>query len=248
MQNKHSTIFAMKNNKIQFHFFQFLSKKRLLSLMYRITFIFFFLLFANSSQNIFAQANQDVRLAHQYYQNGEYEKAVTLYEQLYKDNPNSSGYYRNYYKSLLAMKDFETAEKVVKKQMKKRKDDPNLYVDLGLLYKNQDLTEKAETQFDKALNMAKQNQIPSLAITFSNFDEQKYAVKAYLKGRKQGNNPKQYGYELARAYSKIGDIPNMISGYLDYVVVQPQQIQQQPPLLRSIMAFAFNKLESEYLA
>ena len=194
--------------------------------MYRITLLFFFILLFNETPLIFAQSNQDVRLAHQYYRNGEYEKAVVLYEQLYKDNPNSSGYYRNYYKSLLAMKDFETAEKVVKKQMKKRKKDPNLYVDLGLLYKNQDQTEQAEKEFDKALGMAEKMQISSLGVTFSNFDEQQYAVKAYLKGRELMGDPKMFGYELARAYSKIGDIPNMISGYLDYLVVQPKQVQR----------------------
>ena len=208
--------------------------------MYRITFIFFFVFFVQSTQIAFAQNNQDVRLAHQYYQNGEYEKAVDLYGQLYKDNPNSSGYYRNYYKSLLAMKDFETAEKVIKKQMKKVKDDPNLYVDLGLLYKNQDLVEKAEEQFDKALDMADKMQISSLAITFSNFDEQHYAVKSYLKGRKLMNDPKMFGYELARAYSKIGDNPNMIAAYLDYVAVQPQQIQRVKTALYKVIGVEEN--------
>ncbi len=208
--------------------------------MYRITLLFFFILLFNETPLIFAQSNQDVRLAHQYYRNGEYEKAVVLYEQLYKDNPNSSGYYRNYYKSLLAMKDFETAEKVVKKQMKKRKKDPNLYVDLGLLYKNQDQTEQAEKEFDKALGMAEKMQISSLGVTFSNFDEQQYAVKAYLKGRELMGDPKMFGYELARAYSKIGDIPNMISGYLDYLVVQPKQVQRIKTALYKVIGVEEN--------
>ncbi len=178
------------------------------------------------SAALLAQTNEDIRLAHDYYQRGEYQKAVVLYEKLYKKNNGHRHHYSNYFKSLLAIKDFDNAEKLIKKQMKKSKDNPLFYVDMGKLYQNKDENQKAEEQFEEALKMAKSQDIPSLANNFANAEEHDFAIKTYLRGRELNKDDRAFSYELARAYSKKGNTPEMIRSYLDYAVVLPKNIQR----------------------
>ncbi|OWY20553.1 hypothetical protein C7N43_07885 [Sphingobacteriales bacterium UPWRP_1] len=180
-----------------------------------------------TSLALFAQDNlqQDLRLAQQYTRQGEYEKAASIYERLYEQNPKSSMYYRNYYNALLAVKDFTRAEELVKKQLKQDKNDPTLYIDLGLLLKGQSKVEEAEAEFEKALKMAKDNQIQNIASVFSNADEHNYAIKAYLKGRELFKDSRMFARELAQEYKQTGDTNNAISCYLDYAAIQPDHIQ-----------------------
>lgn len=180
-----------------------------------------------TSLALFAQDNlqQDLRLAQQYTRQGEYEKAASIYERLYEQNPKSSMYYRNYYNALLAVKDFTRAEELVKKQLKQDKNDPTLYIDLGLLLKGQSKVEEAEAEFEKALKMSKDNQIQNIASVFSNADEHNYAIKAYLKGRELFKDSRMFARELAQEYKQTGDTNNAISCYLDYAAIQPDHIQ-----------------------
>src|SRR3954463_15755308 len=82
----------------------------------------------------FAQGNLDESLAAEYYQKGEYDKAATLYKRLLDGNSESALYYDSYLNCLLKLKDYETAEKELKKLIKKNQN-PLLYqVDLGYVY------------------------------------------------------------------------------------------------------------------
>ena len=57
----------------------------------------------------------DEQLAAQYYQAGEYDKAVIYYQKLYDKTPISI-YYEYYLNCLILTKDYKKAEKTVKKQ------------------------------------------------------------------------------------------------------------------------------------
>jgi predicted Zn-dependent protease len=52
-------------------------------------------------------------------------------KKLWNKTPANSIYYQNYVKCLTELKQYDDAEKVVKKQMKKFPDDLTYYVDLG---------------------------------------------------------------------------------------------------------------------
>ena len=49
----------------------------------------------------------DEKLAAQFYENGEYEKAEGLYKRLHKQNRNSIYIYENYLNTLLALKELK---------------------------------------------------------------------------------------------------------------------------------------------
>src|SRR5688500_4868315 len=120
------------------------------------------------SISAFAQgkANADEQLAQQYFQDKEYEKAADLYAGLYKKRPDV--FYSNYLQCLLQLKEYKTAEKIIKKQINFFSDQLSFYVDLGILYGIMGEQDKARKQFETSIDKltANQEQIFSLANTF----------------------------------------------------------------------------------
>ena len=64
-----------------------------------------------------AQTETTEKLAIQYYQDKEYEKAVELFEVLYNNNPGPL-YYSYYFDCLIQTGDYKRAEKFLNKQIK----------------------------------------------------------------------------------------------------------------------------------
>lgn len=79
----------------------------------RLVFIFSILFISN---HLFSQSN-DLQLAQQYYAKGEFDKAVTYYEKVYKKDGSYTVFTR-YFDCLNKIGDTKTAEKVIKKQIK----------------------------------------------------------------------------------------------------------------------------------
>ena len=200
--------------------------------MKKITFLLFFVCLllsmptmAQGSKKNPQQLQQDVNLAQQYLTNGDFEKASLLYKGLYDDNEKNTFYYRQYLKSLLGLKSYTEAEKLVKKQLKNNKSDPTLNIDLGLVYKESERPDDAKQQFESTIKNARQEEILGLAGNFITNDLNDYAIAAYTKGRELSKNDKLYAYEMALAYQRNGDISNQIKNYLDYAVTTPSQVQ-----------------------
>ena len=76
----------------------------------------------------FAQ-NNDQRLAYQYYINGDYEKAVILYEEINKKS-FSLNTYNPFFTSLINLNRFLEAEKIARKQYSKNNARLNFFADL----------------------------------------------------------------------------------------------------------------------
>ena len=108
--------------------------------------IFIFICF--SSLLVFSQ-NTEEKLAAQFFENQEFEKAADLYKKLYKENSSSIYIYENYLNTLLALEEQKTAEKLVEKQIKKHPKRLNTLVDLGYVYLKFDEKERAEKYYEK---------------------------------------------------------------------------------------------------
>ena len=198
---------------------------------------------------VMAQQNQDLKLAQQYFNKGEYEKATPLYKKLYETANTNSYYYKNYLKCLVAVKDFEAATKLIKKQRKKRKGDPTLLIDMGYIYKQQDQPEKANAEFDKAISQldSKSNSIRNMANSFNQLEEPDYAIQCYLKGKELTKDPNAFSYELANSFKKAGEYNKMIEHYLNYVSVQPEKEQTVKNEFQKVIGFEKHRdaLESQ---
>lgn len=168
------------------------------------------------SFSISGSAQQKYKLAQQYYNSGEYEKAAQLYESLYQDNPQNTFYFNLYIQCLIDLRDYETASGIILAELKKAPKESSLYVTYGNLLEKQGQTEKADQEYKKAiLNLtANQGIIANLARTFTNLAKYDLAIETYLKGEKLTQVENLYVYSVADLYRRKGDTPEMIKYYI----------------------------------
>lgn len=171
-----------------------------------------------------AQPGNDAQLAQQYYQMGEYEKAASLYEKLYNKN-NNPGFYHGYFNSLIMLKDYEQAEKLVKKAIKREGENSILLADLGYVYDQSGDQAKATQYYEEAIKQmpADQNAIANLANKFVSRQQNNLAIETFQKGRKTTGNP--YAFELANLYSATGNYGAMVEEYLDLLLQNEGYLQ-----------------------
>ncbi|MCF0206224.1 MAG: hypothetical protein HUK15_02240, partial [Bacteroidales bacterium] len=137
------------------------------------------------SQNQNTQTT-NMQLASKYYQNGEYDKALTLYEDLY----NSTGYknYRDMYLSCLSLTaQFDAAEKFLRKELKKKKNDINLMIDLAVVLQKTNRKTESDEYFQKAkeLALANESSVQSTATALRVYRQHQQLIDLYLEAKKK---------------------------------------------------------------
>ena len=186
--------------------------------------ILIFICCITSFSSLIAQKANDEKLAMQFYEQKQYDKAATYFDNLYDKNPDA--YFTYYYKCLVAIKEYSKAEKIIKKQIKRNETAFYLYVWLGKLYKIQNNPEKEKEQYNKAIKelIPLQNYVFVLAHAFE--DEELYddALEVYKKGRKETRDSYPYYYEIAELYKKKGDLKAMVNEYLDAIEFRESEL------------------------
>ncbi len=159
---------------------------------------------------------QDSRLAHQYFQSGEYEKAAVILKKLFEKNQNSDYYFQKYIEALIAMEDYEKAESEVKSEIKKHPKYMQLYVTYGNLLERQFREEEANKQYDLAIeNLPPDiNIINKLGNSFLRLARYDQAIEVYKKGSEIMNNDRQFAYNIADLHKRKGEIKEMIKYYI----------------------------------
>ena len=170
------------------------------------------------SLNIFAQKDSDERLAIQYYQNKEYEKAAELFKKCY-DKKSDLYIYSYYYQTLLELQRYKDLEKVVKKQQQVLPSSQRVKVDLAYVYERSGQTDKAQKEYQRALNEmpARENAIKELYNAFLVRGQKEYAADALVKGRKLLKNNKLFSKELTRIYIQMNQPAKVIDEALALV-------------------------------
>jgi tetratricopeptide (TPR) repeat protein len=205
-------------------------------------FIFFVLMF---SLNVCGQ--QKYKLANEYYNSGEYEKAAKLYEDLYKENPKSKVYFNWYIQCLIDLKSYDDAQKIVSQELKKSPDDVSLYVTNGNLLERQGFIDKSEAEYRKAIDKLDPDptNISNLANNFTNLAKYDLAIETFLKGEKLAKIENLFVYNLADLYRRQGDVKNMIKYYLTAAEME-QSIQNiQTSLQRYITDADYVELQRQ---
>jgi tetratricopeptide (TPR) repeat protein len=205
----------------------------------RVLFLSVFCLLS-SVFSAFSQGQNNLELATQYFTTGEYDKAAVYYEKQYNADP--FGTYELYLRCLNLLKDYDKAEKLIKKQMKKNPADLILYVDLGKLYLNENnpdkSADKAKQQFDKAIKSLPPdvNQVINLGNAFVEIQEFDRAIEAYQAGRKLLREAYPFNFELAELYAQQGDQQKMIDEYLDVLNYNEQYFANLQAILQNKIA------------
>jgi tetratricopeptide (TPR) repeat protein len=174
--------------------------------------------------NVNAQKNVDDKLAMQYYEQKQFDKAAAYFEKLYDKQPDA--YFTYYFKCLIETKDYKTAEKITKRQIKHSDANTHLYVKLGTVYRLMENPDKEKDQYNKAVKevIPEQNFIFALAHAFEDEELYDYAIEVYKKGRKQTAASYPYFYEIAEVYKKKGDLKAMVNEYLDAVEFRESEL------------------------
>jgi tetratricopeptide (TPR) repeat protein len=168
---------------------------------------------------------QSPQLAEQYFQNGEYEKAVVLYDKLNQQNQGDI-FFERYVQCLMNLERYDECEKILTRQIKKEPQKVSLYVSLGALYEQQNKPEKAEEQYKKALEKLPSDRfvIATLAESFSVSGKYDWAIKTYEKGSQLLKNKNIYAFNLAELYGRQNESTKMIDMYLNSLVESPQNV------------------------
>lgn len=159
-------------------------------------------------QLLFAQTN-DEQLAAQYFSEGDYEKAVSLYKKIYKEKSSSVYIYENYLQCLLALKDEKEAVSLVKKQIRKERSSLNYKVDLGYVYQSLDQEERSEEYFNELIQDYENDQrgISQLAQAFLRRRYTDKAISCFERGV-QKHGYQYYWSSLINLYRASGDYKN----------------------------------------
>jgi len=195
-----------------------------------------------------AQPGTDEQLAAQYFQQGDFAKAILYYEKLHRKTPNTY-YYEQLLKSYRGLSDMEAAEKLVKEQLRRSNGEPRYMIDLGGVYKAAGEPEKAEKEYDKALRQigGDQNMVRTVANAFQQANELDRALEAYERGSRALPAGQSFAYEIASLYGAKGDMPRMVSAYMDLLALNEGYIQAVQNALSRTIDFEVSDERSEVL-
>ncbi|MGZ3823232.1 MAG: tetratricopeptide repeat protein, partial [Mucilaginibacter sp.] len=142
--------------------------------------IYAFLVFSCVS-GVFAQDNE-VLLAKQFVANGEPQKALDIYQKLYKQD--NDRYFNVYVNTLLELKKFDEAESLTKKMIRKHPGDHQYIITLGTAYTQQGEVDKANTLYDDLIRTLApdQGEIAALASQFYQNANIEYAIRIFQQG------------------------------------------------------------------
>ena len=172
--------------------------------------------------------SQDSRLANEYYQSGEYEKAVSIYKRLYDAQPNSYFYFGRYIESLLALDQYQNAELEILRQIDKQPTHMQLYVTLGNVRERQFRPDEAEDAYRQAIaNIPPDiSVISNLGNAFTRLAKYDMAIEAFEKGSRLIGNEQIFAYSLADLYNRKGDTAKMIKYYIISSENSPNQLER----------------------
>lgn len=191
---------------------------------------------------------QDLNLANQYYNNGEFEKAAALYGQLLERDERNDAFFNRYVECLLNLERYDECEKTIKKQLRKAPENVSLYVTYGNLFERMDKTDEANAQYQRAIekmapDYASVNRLAALFMSSAKFD---WATQTYERGSQLLKDPNRFAFNLGELYRRKGDPTKMIEYYLNALNADPGRLPTIQTLLARYLAPSdFSELQTQ---
>ncbi len=194
------------------------------------------------------QAQIDEQLASQYYREQEYEKARDLYRKLY-DRTDMSHYFQQYIECLLALQDYDKAERELKSYAKKN---PNYYkatVDLIYVYLQQGKDDRAKKQFDEVIKYLPDHAptIRNLSYSFQTRGLYDMALSVFEKGNSLFDGKETFYMDQAYIYQTTANYQEAFRYYFLELEVHPGQYNNIRNRLQTIMFYDVNNSISDEL-
>ncbi len=166
---------------------------------------------------------QDDQLARNYLDQGEYEKALKTYQQLFKQSPGNSTFFYGLVTAYQQLEDFTSAEALLQERLQRTPNNPTLFIELGYNSSLQQQNEKAREYNRRALDVLEEqpNYTYSVARTFEKYSLLDEAAEAYHIGKRLSPDVK-FDLPLARIYGEQGKLEQMFTAYLDLIDKEPE--------------------------
>lgn len=179
---------------------------------------FFYILFFCCSISF----GQSFSLGENYLDQGEYEKAKSIFKSLYEKQPRSQKYLLAYTKALTELEQLDEAEEVLLNYLKSTNRYPNIDVELGQIYQRQDKNDLAEKRYQIAIESISEN--PNFAYSvgqaFQEYNLLDEAAMVYEKANEL--QPRiNYKIQLARIYGEQGNLEKMFQNYIYLILESP---------------------------
>ena len=173
--------------------------------------------------SLFASA-QNEQLANNYFDRGEFEKALVSYEELLKMQPGNSNYFQRVVECYQELEQFAKAEKTIQERMDKYRQN-TLLVELGYNYQLQKNDAKATKYYKEAIDKIKSNasEVYGIAYLFERKVLVDYALLAYQTAIEK--EPKMsFNFQMALLYGQKGNTDLMIEMFLAESFQNPQNL------------------------
>lgn len=179
-----------------------------------------------------AQPGTEDKLALEYFNSGEFEKAAGLYEKLYEKTPANEVYYHNLLASYKSLNDLKSAEKLAKRQVSRFSKEAHFQVDLGLIYREEGDEKAAKKQFEQALKdlIPLPDKVNRLAGAFSAAKETDYAIRAYEQGEAYSGKG-TYAFEIADLTIRKGDYVTAADKLVQLLAAVPGSLSRVQAML-----------------
>ncbi|HEX7366620.1 MAG TPA: tetratricopeptide repeat protein [Pelobium sp.] len=180
----------------------------------------FFLLLCFYSAKSQSSLN-NIELARQYYNSGEYDKSLAIYQNLYQSKGGDDLYFDEYFNTLLKLKKYANAEKIISKKIKTNF---KYGINLGQLYLEKGESEKADKAFNDVLSKLPKDEfaISDIANSFYSIANYDYAIKTFLTGRKLLKDENAFSYDLINLYRFKKQKTELTEEVLNVLSKQPE--------------------------
>ena len=167
---------------------------------------------------------QNEQLANNYFDRGEFEKALISYQDLLKTQIGNFNYFQRVVECYQQLQQYDKAQKAIEDQLERFKQNQVL-VELGYNYQLQKNQEKATKYYDQAISKIKKNavEVYGIAYTFEKKALYDYALLAYKTALE--TDPKlSFNFQMAMLYGQQGNTDLMIETYLMESFQNPQNL------------------------
>ena len=165
----------------------------------------------------FAANAQEDLVAREYFNTGEFEKALISYKKLYTKNSRNTNYLVQIIKIEQQLELYKDAENRLLDAIQ-TKAQPNLIVQLGYNYQLQKDTINANLYYKQAIATLDENpnNVYRVGPTFQKLSLLDYAITAYNKASEL-KPTLNFNMQLARIYGEQGDVEKMFTSYINLI-------------------------------
>ncbi|MDB5257965.1 MAG: hypothetical protein JWM14_2660 [Chitinophagaceae bacterium] len=204
--------------------------------MRRKFFIYFNILIIVSSISATAQ-DRLLDLAQQYVETGDFEKAIVVYDQIYKEGSSNEKIFPGYYPLLLKFNRSKDAEKYLQQLIKSSSDPLPYQIDQLLLHEQLNGAEKTTKEWDKFYqNLARDRNQTLKASTLLLYKEQTTRAKELLiASRKKNSEQGLYAAELGSIYLKTNEYQKGIDEFLLAMENEPEKSEEYRNYLQNVL-------------